>query len=229
MIEINTDEIERLADQLREFNDVAYPIAVQSATNANAFAARKRAIKEIEYRMITRNNWTTGQGSLVVEKSPRTRKISDIQAVMGTTRDYLADQEFGGSKRNTAIPTGDSANQSGRVPRTRVPVNSRAMRNVRLTGRRGRGNNVAMVRNAKANNQKFLVLDLSRGRRAVFRVFGTKKRPKIRMIADITKRLRITPKNPWMQPTLDVIRFESQGRYVEALNYQAARLGLFKI
>ena len=228
MIEIDTDEIERLADQLREFNDVAYPIAAQSAANANAFAARKRAIKEIEYRMITRNNWTTGQGSLVVEKSPRTRKISDIRAVMGTTRDYLAVQEFGGSKRNTAIPTGDSANQSGQVPRTRVSIVSRAMRSVRLKGKRIKGNGVAKVYGARAANQKFLVMKTKRYTRGLFRVFGTKDRPKVRMIADITKKRRVTPKNPWLKPTLDVIRYESPSRYLEALNYQATRLGLFK-
>lgn len=224
MIDIDMGEIERLEQRIKRVNEVAWPIAVQAATNSNAFTARRLAIDEIGGSMTLRNKWTTGRGALEVQKSPRVRQIDRVRAVLGATRAYLATQEFGGLDRDSWIPTTYASNEGESAPvRRRLPIKSRARRGRNVRGvPRGVPAPVA-IREAKADGSKFIRLRLSGGRVGVMQIKGTKKNPIIKMVADVTDKPRHIPARPWLQPALKRAEKFAQANYVKALQFQAER------
>lgn len=222
--DIDVGELGRLELKLKQINDVALPIAVQTATNANAFEARRVAIATIERKMITRNRWTTGQGALQVEKSPRTRQIERVRAVLGATRAYLALQEFGGLNRDRWLPTTYASNEGESAPvRRKLPIASRARRGRNVQDLRRGVTAAAAIREAKKNKVRYFRMKWKRGRMGVFQLKGTQREPVIKMIADVTNRARRLPANPWLNPTLDEVRKSSPPRYLSALEFQLLR------
>ena len=233
MITIDDKEIRKLERDLKTFASRAFPFASKATINGGAFMAQKTARKDIEIKMVTRNRFTVG--SVRVEQT-RTLNVNRQLAVVGSIAKYMADQEFGGVNVRTgsegvAIPTGYSAGQENQQPRTKLPRRPNKLANIQLKRRRGKATsrkqrNVAAVKAAATSSNKFVFLDLGK-RKGIFKVVGGKRKPKLKMIHDLTRTSTPIPKNPWLKPAVDDTRQKMPAIYIKALRFQLKRQGIF--
>jgi len=235
MFKIDTKEIANLEGDLKRFNARAFPFATKQTLNRSAFEARKAIQGEISDKMIERNKYT---GRSIQVEQTRTLNVNRQAAIVGSTADYMADQEFGGvkykgGKEGTPIPTAYSAGQSiNSKPRTRLPRRANTLQNIQLQRRRGKGvsrrqRNLIAIKQAAASGFKFVFLDLSR-KKGIFRVIGGKRRPKLRMVYDLTEQSVTIPKTPTFAPAVKRTESAMPGIYRDALIFQLKRHKLFK-
>ncbi len=245
MITVDTKQIKELEKDLKAFAHRAYPFATKNTLNQSAFKARELAQKDINVKMITRNKFT--ERSVLVEKA-KTLNVRRQSASVGSTLDYMADQEFGGTKKKTgkegvAIPTSFSVGQGEQQPRTKVaglrsPNN---IRNIRLRkGRTARNRKQALIlkmQGAVSTGKRFIYHDFGSGRKkGIFRVVGgsrkfkrgTPKGVKLRMVYDMTEQVVDIPRNPWLKPAVDTTKILMPAIHAKSLTFQAKRLGLFR-
>lgn len=236
MFSIQDDQIKKLERDLKTFANQALPYATRKTLNDTAFQAQKIARADIRRKMITRNNFTMQSIRVNQARSPDVKRQS---ASVGSTADYMEDQEFGATKvkrgkEGVAIPTAWSAGQGENAqPRTRLPRKPNRMASIQLQKRRKlkgsnrKQQNFVAVKQAAQSGRKYLFMDLGR-RKGIFKVTGTQRRPKVKMVHDMTKPSVVIPKNPWLKPAFD----ESVGMlpafYADALRFQLRRRGLFR-
>ena len=223
MIEIDMKRVKAMADRLDRLNAKGIPFAQRNTINDQAFATQKEARATIRSEFVTRNNWT--QRSVKVERARSTRD----SAMVGSTEKYMADQEFGATGGPTNVPMPASAGQSNRArTRTRVVRKSYRMNAIQLKRRRNApGNqaqrNIAAVRQAKDEGRKFVYLE--RGRvKGIYRVMGSKKKPKTRMVQNLTRRVRVVRRHPWLYPSTQAVGKQAQRMYAVRLREQLVRL-----
>ena len=146
----------------------------------------------------------------------------------------MVDQEFGATKKSrygeVAIPTSYAAGQDGQKPRKRLPRKPNKLENIPKIAKgrvkKARTKNAyAAIMTAKANKTKFIYLNLGKTK-GVFRVLGTKKRPKVRMVHDMSRKRVVIPKNPWLKPSYDEAVKEVGTMYKKALLFQLQRAGI---
>lgn len=223
MFGIQSQEIRNLERQLNTLARQSMPYVTQRTLNDTAFDAMAAIKANIAGSMTLRNTWT--QRSIRVEKSGR-GSIASQRAIVGSTADYMVDQEFGGVKRGRSIPTSYSAGQTG-SNRTRVPRKANRITNIALVTRyasRGRSNkqrNFLAVR----SREKFVYMDLGH-RRGIFKITGSKKTPKINMVQDLTRSSTPIPKNPTIGPGFNEALTRLPAYYADALRFQLRRQGL---
>lgn len=234
MFQIDDRDIKRLEKDLKTFGARALPFATRKTLNDTAFAAQRIARADVRNELTLRNRFT--EQSIRVTQERRELVIRRQQAIVGSIADYMEDQEFGatktkGGKRGVAIPTSYSAGQQGQQPRTRLPRRANKLANIRLAKRRTRGaskrqENFIKVKQAAESGQKYVFLDLRR-REGIFRVLGGKRRPRIKMVHDLTRKSVVIPRNPWLQPATAEASRMLPAFYADALRFQLRRLGLF--
>lgn len=234
MVKIDDRELKELEADLKTFAHKAFPFATRNTLNVAAFAARSHAQENIRGSMITRNKFT--ERSVQVDKA-RTLNVSRQAATVGSTADYMETQEFGGTKTGegggVAIATSYSAGQAqSSQPRTRLPRRANKLANIQLRKKHKRGStrqqrNLIAIREAAGSGRKFVFLDLGK-RRGIFKVTGGKRRARIKMVHDLSRRSVAIPKNPWLLPAAERTRTEIPGIYKESLLFQKRRLQLFK-
>lgn len=235
MIKIDNKQIKRFEADLKTFAKRAYPFATKSTINGTAFETQSRAKANIRESMTTRNRFTESSVRVVQAKG---LDVGRQEARTGSTAPYMADQEFGVThhatgKHGVTLQTSYSAGQGEAKPRTRLPRKANAMQNVQLSKRRGRAKgsklqqNFVKVKQAAENGDRYVFLDLRRGP-GVFRVLGGKRKPRIRMIADLSHRSVVIPRNPWLAPAAEAARRGIPVRYERALRFQLKRQGLFE-
>ena len=244
MITVDTSDIKELEKDLKAFHARAFPFATKNTLNSAAFKARETWQKDIRVKMITRNKFT--ERSILVEQS-RTLNVRRQSATVGSTADYMIDQEFGGTKNKTgkegvAIPTSFSAGQGEQVPRTKLPRKPNNIRNIRLKGRTRTARNrkqslLFKMQDAVTTGKRFIFHDFGSGRKkGIFRVVGGGRRfkrgmpkgAKLRMVYDMSEQVVDIPKNPTLKPTIAATQILMPGMYAKSLKFQAKRLGLFK-
>lgn len=235
MFRIDDKNIKRLERDLVDFQKRALPFATRKTLNDAAFQTMKIARADIRNELILRNKFT--EQSIQVEQT-RTLSLARQAAAVGSTADYMADQEFGavkrkGGKQGVSIATSYSAGQSeSSKPRTRLPRRPNKMASIQLQRRRraGKGRkqqNLIAIKQAAETGRKFVYLDLGR-RKGIFKVIGGKRRPKIKMVHDLTSEAVTIPRQPWLQPAyLEAARMVP-AFYADALRFQLRRFGLFK-
>lgn len=233
-IDIDLRDIAQLEKDLGVFRKRALPYATRNTVNQSAFHAMREGRENIRASMITRNRWSEQS---VRVNSARTLRVERQEATVGSTVDYMELQEFGGVKRakgreGTPIPTSYSAGQGmSSRPRLRLPRRSNQIRNIRLSSRGTRGSrrqrNLIVIRQAVASGQKYVFLDLGR-RKGLFRVVGGKRRPRVRMVHDLSRRSVRIPRNPWLRPAVDETRPRVPEFYAESLRFQIRRLRIFR-
>ena len=184
--------------------------------------------------MVNRNRFT--KQSIQVEQA-RTLNVARQSSAVGSTQSYMADQEFGATKskkgkRGVAITTGYAAGQEGQEPRTKLARKPNKMANIRLRRKRKKGKNrlqqnIIAIHEAAASGQKYVFLDLGR-REGIFKVIGGKRRPKIKMVQDLSNESVDVPRNPWLKPVVDTTRSVMPTFYRDALVFQLRRQGLFR-
>lgn len=230
MIRIDQRDVAQLERDLGEFARRAIPYAVRNTINQAAFAAMRQARDNVRRSMITRNRWS--EQSVRVNTA---RRPGDVASV-GSVAPYMEAQEFGGTKRakgseGVPIATSYSAGQGEAQPRTRLPRKPNKLRNIRLSTRRTRGGrrqrNAVVVREAAESGQKYVYMDLGR-RKGIFRVVGGRRRPRVRMVHDLTRRSIRIPRNPWLRPAVQAVRPRMPEMYAESLRFQVRRLRAFR-
>lgn len=233
MFDIDSEQIHKFEKTLQKVSDRAIPIAIEKTLEDTAFHGRKKSIDIASEKMTLRNKHT--EKTILVDKShAKVKDINKKKVILGSTEEYMRLQEFGGVKKSTGkvgvpIPTA-SASGEGNVarPKKRLPRPSNLFNQVRIN-RKGvvanrRQRNVAKVKQAKANGDKFVYLETSRSK-GIYRVTGTKKRPLVKMIWDLSRRSYQIPKKPWLLPASLEALSKQPEFYADRLAYQLRRLG----
>jgi hypothetical protein len=83
------------------------------------------------------------------------------------------------------------------------------------------------VRQAAARGNKYVFLNTGR-RQYIAKVIGGKRRPRVKMVQDLSKKIiRLQPK-PWFGPAVDAAQRRLPEFYKEAFLYQLRRHGVIR-
>jgi hypothetical protein len=227
--------MKKLESDLKQFAERSIPFATKKTLNDSAFAARAISQADIKTRMVNRNKFT--MQSIRVEQT-KTLQISRQTAVVGSTADYMEDQEFGAiktkkGKEGVGIATSYAAGQGmNNQPRTRLPRKANTMAQIQLSkGRKKtyskKQRNLVAIKEAAGSGRKFVFLDLDKSK-GIFKVIGGVKRAKLRMVRDMSSGSVRIPKNPWLEPAFNEAKRMQPAFYADALRFQARKHGLFK-
>lgn len=219
-------ELERLAKR-------SLPFAARETVNSLAFAGRAAWQEEMRQSLTLRNPFT-GRRALVDRAT--TLRISTMEARLGHTEPYMALLERGGSerasKRYRAIPTEVAAGQAkgstrgGRKRQVRAANIINRLGSLKLTGIRGlsrKARNARAVQGAIRSGRKLALLDLGR-RKGVFRVTGSRRKPRIAMLYDLTRKRTPVPRIPTLQRALARALMQGPAIAHAALAKQLARI-----
>lgn len=233
MIRLDDKQIKRYENLLKGFAHEAMPYATRFALNKAGFELRKDWQDVIENKMVTRNKWT--KGSIRVQQT-RSLNPSAQRVTVGSVADYMADQEFGttirkSGKQGIPIATSYSAGQGESTkPRTRLPRKPNKIQNIqlrdrrRVTGNRKR-QNAAAVQMAAQSKNKFVYLDTGKTQ-GLFKIVGGKRKPRVKMVYDLSRKAVTLPANPTLRPALQRTTPKLPQFYYDALRYQLQRRGL---
>lgn len=225
MFNINDRDLRRLERRLINIRERALPFATKETINKMAFEAQKESRNEIKTRMVLRNKYT--EQSIRVDQA-RGLNIPSQRAVMGSTADYMDEQEFGGTKqrkrgRAVGIPTSVAAGMGrGARPRTRLPRAAMKMGAIMLRrgGRRGVDKKQQVAINIATTKGGFTYLDLGR-RKGIFKI---DKKGNPTMIYDLTRASVRIPALKWMAPAVERATEKRGEFYRRALEFQLNRL-----
>ena len=225
MFEVNTKDLHRLERRLEVLNSRGLPYATRQVVNDLAFESRTVARDQLPTRMVLRNKHAINSIQVTKETS---LNISQQAAYVGSTADYMATQETGGTKTKKSgsalsIPTTTAAGQGRNAkPRTRLPRAALKMGAIHLK-------RVAASRNAKnrkqrnaiamATSDEYVFLDLGR-RKGIFR---KDKGGGVTMLHDLTRAAVRIPKNEWLKPATEAAERKLPGFYKRALDFQLRR------
>lgn len=224
------DELQRELEQLAKRS---IPYAARETLNGLAFAGRKIWQDEMASSLTLRNAFT--QRRVLVDRATGSR-MSDMQAVLGHTEDYMRRLEYGIGERarrgGLAIPSEAAAGQAkGSLPAGRkravkrslvIRVLGKIKRQSRSMPRKAR--NARAVRDAIKNGTRLAYLELDR-RRGIYKIMGGKKRPQIRKLYDLSRRAVPLPRIPTLQRTLDAALLQAPTIALAAVQRQLDRLG----
>lgn len=228
---INTRDSKRLEKTLKSMAKHGSKFATMQAMNGAAFDARKEAIKNVEKDFINRNPWT--KRSIRVNKG----NTRDLQASVGSMQEYMAKQELGGTEKATgkhgiAIPTSYSSGEGENArPRRKLPRRPNKLKNINLknsTGRaRGRkAQNVVKVKMAaKKGGNKVIFMNTRKGK-GLFRVTGGKRRPKVKMIHDLSRKSITIKRREWLRPATMTAAKKIPKKYKAALLKQIEKASI---
>lgn len=224
MFSVNDRDVKRLERRLKNINERAIPFATKETINKMAFGSQKLARQEIQQRMILRNKYTVS--SVRVDQA-RGLYIPGQVARMGSTADYMDEQEFGGSKkrktgRSVSIPTSFAAGQRGARPRTKLPRKAFQMAQIMLRKGVKRGSNPKQQNaiNIATSLGGFTYLQLGR-RKGIFKI---DKKGNPTMVHDLSRASVRIPALKWMKPSVDSIVRRRGEFYAQALNFQLSRM-----
>ena len=98
----------------------------------------------------------------------------------------------------------------------------------RANGTRRQRNKILIAETvAKGGSARYIYMDNGGGKEGIFRVKGSKRRPQIRMIYDLSNPTVRIPRNPWLAPAVKVTERKLPNIYRDALIFQAKRNRLF--
>lgn len=234
MILVDMRDHKTLTKELEFYRKQAMPFAARTYVNGAAFKTRELWRREITTGFVLRNRYILN--SVRVERAQGIN-IASMEAVVGTVADELETQELGDTlsgtgKHGKAIPTSFAAGQGmNKQPRTRLVRGPHKLDAIKLT-KRGtiRGNrkqqNAARIRMAKKAGDKFIFLDLG-DNMGLFKLTGTGKRAKIKMVWSLSHDSVTIKRNPMLQMSLLQIDPRLPGMYVDAVVEQLKRARVF--
>lgn len=231
-ITVNAAQVRQLESKLERLNSRGLLFAELEAVNRAAFETQKDARRNLAGKMTLRNTWT--QRSILVQKANRMR----LEATVGSTQGYMETQELGGKEEgkgggNVAIPTSVASGEGrGATPRKKlvrkpnkmssIVLNRRKVNRSNSTGNRKRRNLYA-VKQAAASGNKYVFLELQRAK-GIFRLYGGKRKPRLEMVQDLSRKVVNIPRNPWLMPAANKQARQLPRYYGEALARQLKRL-----
>jgi hypothetical protein len=252
-VSIDTREIDRLSKDLKNFTKAAFPIATQRFLNNSAADAMRQARSIIKVDMILKNKFT--ERSILFNPTRKTLKINQMFSAMGSTQEYMADQQFGAVKFKTgkhgvAIPTSEAAGQGRSKPRTKAVISRNKLQNLILQNRNIRvgkskrkpahekQRNLLIVKRAIKTGKRYayMVLGDSGQTEGIFKIIGGMKTTKrgwpegarLKMIYDLSRPSVVIPKNDWIEEAVDGTKVKMPRMFIKELQNQARRHSLFK-
>lgn len=226
-ITINAAQVRQLENKLERLNSRGILFAELETVNRAAFGTMKDARQQLGGRMTLRNTWS--QRSILVRKANR----MTLEAATGSTQQYMETQEIGGredatGKNGVAIPTSVASGEGrGAKPRQKMVRRPNKVSSITLAGRSRSSNrkqrNVIAVKEAVRTGKRYIFLELQR-RKGLFRVYGGKRKPRVEMIQDLSRKSVNIPRNPWLMPAANAQAQQIPRYYGEALARQLARL-----
>jgi len=203
----------KFSQAIKDFGEKQYPIINGMALNRTAFEARKEYVKIVERRFTLRNKGTVRsiQFNKVQGLNPNTQESS-----VGSTAQYMADQEFGAVKKATgkkgiAIPTSTASNESlSARPRKKVVSRPRRRSSIRLSKSSIKAKNrkqhiFLTIRAAAAKRSGSFVYLPIQGAKGIYRITGKAKKAKIKMIYSLSKKTMPIKKAPSLTPAVNNI------------------------
>lgn len=239
-IDLDLSEIDELAKDISVMRKVGFRYAARDTLNTAAFNQREKMQAQMRKDFILRNKHSTR--GIRVTKSPN---INFLQAEVGSIDPYMGQQETGYTnmargKHGIVIQTSYSAGLSEKArPRTKLAKPSNRVKGpggrgrVKLTntsrkGRSKKQKNTAVVMNALKTGNKYVYMELSRGnRKGIFKVVGGKRKPKVKMIADLSRKSAAVSSTPWAWRSLKGVGKMIARVYTDMLDMQIKRQKLF--
>ena len=249
-VTIRGPQIKQLEADLGAFVHKALPIATRSTLNVAAFETQDVARKRIRNQFVLRNRRTI---QTVLVNRAFGAKVSRMQSSIGSTEQYMVDQEFGAvipkkGKHGVPIPTSFSAGQ-GESARPRIRLPRVPLRRVQLSGRSskrppGQPKNkkqaflfkVQDAVSAGGKRRTFFHDSRSGKKTGIYRVRGGSKRfkrgwPKgaeVKLLFALDKKAVVLGRKPWLKPSVDVVEKRMPRIHIESLTFQLKRHGLFR-
>ena len=239
-IDLDLSEIDELAKDISVMRKVGFRYAARDTLNTSAFNQREKMQAQLGRDFILKNNHT--KRGIRVTKSPN---INFLQSEVGSIDDYMGRQETGGTvvskgKRGVVLQTSYSAGLSENAkPRTKLAKPANRIKGptghgrVNLTNSKRKGKNrkqrnVAAVMTALNKGNKYVYMELSRGdRKGIFKLIGGKRKPKVKMIADLSRKSVPTPKTQWAWRSLKGVGKMVSRVYTDMLDIQIKKRKLF--
>ena len=241
MFSIDDKDIKRLEKDLKLFKRRALPFATKNTINSAAFGAQKRSRIDLKENFVLRNRFTVQ--SVQVDQT-RTLNIRRQAAHVGSTEDYMEDQEFGGvktkgGKEGTPITTSYAAGQGlGNHNRTRLARKPNRLLNIKLKGNKLKGaknsKQATILKTIQAvkTGKRIVYFDFrGRKKKGIYRVVGgriTKKGGmprgvKLRMLHDLSETSVRVPSRPWLAPAVKLTERTIPALYKKSLMFQLRR------
>lgn len=237
---VDTSDVEDYERRLNRYTRHGHAFAMRNTLNDLAFYTMRRGRHYVKENFLNRNRWT--------ERSVQARKARGIDvnrmfSEAGSVEDYMADQEFGGIRRphhgrTASIPSTSAAGQSiSNIPRKRTVRRANRLDQIKLKskryerktrGMREKQRAVVTMAIARREGEKFVYLQLPWGKRAkgIFRLMGSRRNPKIRLIHDMSRRYVVIKKRPWLNPATDDALKRGNKFYVRQARRQLRRAQL---
>jgi len=244
MFRIDDKETKRLEKHLGVLKDRAFPFATKETLNRTAFVAQKMYKRNIQRKLITRNKYT--EQSIRVEMA-KGLNIRNQMSVVGSTADYMEDQEFSGTKRKTgkhgvAITTSFASGEGrGAQPRKRLAKKKNKMRNIKLKNKKRVAKTAKQallfkVQDAVTSGNRTIFHRFTNSRQGILRVVGGRKGfkrgwpkgAKLEMIQDLSKATVFIPKTPLLKPAYEKATKQMPRIYRDSLRYQIKKHNILK-
>jgi hypothetical protein len=228
MFKLDTREVKQLELAFGKMSKKSIAFASKYAINAMAFESRSKSIDRINDQFIIKNKFT--EKSIQVEPT-KTLYMKNQKSIVGSIAPYMEKQEYGGKessrgKHGVDIPTSASAKQRA-IPRTRVTVRDKMISNIRLNLNRRKNKKQQNLINIKVGG-KFVFLDLGKTK-GIFSVSGSKRKRKITMIHDLSRKSIRIQKRPWLRPVVLSVAGNAQKYFDVEMERQIDRLKIKKV
>jgi hypothetical protein len=241
-MEVDAKEIENLEKVLKIFSKAAAPIAFQQALNETAAKTRLAAQDNIRDEFQIRNKWSERS---VTYKRATGLNIDKMQAEVGSTQEYMAEQETGFTRTATGkhgiqVPTPAAAGESGNRTRTRVILRRNRKNIIKLHksrinyGSKMQQNAAEIHESVKAGIRFWYGTLTGNGGSAsgMWQIRGSvRKNGKgwlrgltMRRLYTAKDRSIVTPKTEWLQPAGEKTLKNFDEFYIKALRRQLERI-----
>lgn len=226
--------LDAAVEQLETLAKKAVPYAAREMLNGIAFEGRKIWQAELAESLTLRNAFTARR--VLVERASGTR-MSEMEAVLGHTEDYMRRLESGIGERarrgGVPIPTETAAGQAkgslsaGRKRPVRKGLIIRALGKVKRPPKSlsRKARNARAVQEAIRNGTRLAYLQTER-RRGIYKVMGGRRHPDIRKLYDLTRRAVPLPRVPTLQRTIEKALLQAPTLGLAAVRKQLERYGI---
>lgn len=197
----------RAVGKMDALNKRALPYATRETLTALAFVAQRDMKRRMGKSLTLRNTYTLR--SIAVDRA-KGNDIRTMESKVGSLQPYMRTQEEGGSvaskgRHGVTIPTSSASGEGMSArPRKRLVRRANWLSAIRL-GNRGGGNakqrNAVAIAMAQRSGTKTAFLDLG-ARKGIVRVMGSKNKPKMRMLWDMSKKVVRVPATPTLGPAM---------------------------
>lgn len=226
MITVSDKNLKRFERMLGDMRDTSVKFAQRNTLNDIAFDARKNAVENIKKDFVNRNTFT--QRQLRVERA----RYTGDSAELGHLQEYMEKQENSG-KGAKYIPSPASAGQSNKARKRTKSIRKanymnaigRAYKVKKIAGSL-KEQNISYLKQAKEAGAKTVILNKGNGRGiGLYRVMGSKRKPKSRLLYTLLKANVPIKKHPWMQPAADkTMNQKAKNLYFNRLRQELKRL-----